>query len=211
MKPETLQGVEVGFGGESSIRWSADVFVNRLSDPITNVTIGVGPGTFPIAGFIPAGGALRQRQNVGEIKAWGIEAEASGKASGTLSWRAAGAYTDAQVRGGTRVPQLTGKRPAQTPKLTLTGGLVAEPIAPLRLSTDLRYESARFEDDLNTRRLSAGWQVDARAGWQLNDGVEVYLAADNLFGERLEVGETADGVESFAAPRTIRFGVTIRR
>ena len=211
LKPETLQGLEVGFGGEGAVRWSADVFVNRLSDPITNVTIGVGPGTFPIAGFIPAGGALRQRQNVGEIRAWGIEAEASGQASGTLSWRAAGAYTDAQVRGGVRVPQLTGKRPAQTPTWTLTGGLVAEPIAPLRLSSDLRYESSRFEDDLNTRRLSAGWQVDTRAGWRLNDGVEVYLAADNLFGEKLEVGETADGVESFAAPRTIRFGVTIRR
>lgn len=162
-------------------------------------------------GFVPAGGTLRQRQNAGEIRAWGVEGEASGDLSAALNWRVAMAYTDAEVRGGTAVPQLTGLRPAQTPKWTVTGGMGFRPLDALRLSADLRYESARWEDDLNSRRLSAGVQFDTRAAWSFAANAEVYVAAENLFDEDLEVGETADGVASYAAPRTIRVGVTYRR
>ena len=76
LKPETLQGIEAGIGGDAPFHWNGTLFYNRLKDPITNVTIGVGPGTFlPQAGFIPAGGTLRQRQNAGEIEAWGVEGD----------------------------------------------------------------------------------------------------------------------------------------
>ncbi len=211
LKPETLQGVELGLGGEGPIRWSADVFLNRLQDPITNVTIGRGPGTFPAAGFVPTGGTLRQRQNAGEIEAWGVEAESSGDVAAIASWRAAFSYTDAEVHGGPLAAQLNGLRPAQTPKWTLTGGLTVRPAQALSLSTDLRYESGRWEDDLNTRRLSAGLQLDARASWAFADHAEIYVAAENLSGEKLEVGETADGVESFSAPRTVRVGFSFRK
>jgi vitamin B12 transporter len=81
----------------------------------------------------------------------------------------------------------------------------------LSLAADARYESARWEDDLNTRRLGAGVQLDARAAWRLSQTAEVFVAAENLFDEKLEVGETADGVESYSAPRTIRVGFSFRR
>lgn len=210
LKPETLQGIEAAIAGEGVVRWSAGLFYNRLKDPIANVTICTGPCTSPVAGVIPVGGALRQRQNVGEIDAWGLEGEASGDA-GPLSWRVAAAYTDAEVDGATRAPQLTGLRPAQTPKWTMTAGARFRPVEPLELAADVRYESARWEDDLNTRRLSAGVQLDARAAWRLSETLEAFVAAENLFDEKLEVGETADGVESYAAPQTIRIGFTYRR
>jgi outer membrane receptor protein involved in Fe transport len=212
LKPETLQGVEAGLSGEwATVRWSADVFYNWLKDPITNVTIGIGPGTFPTAGFVPAGGVLRQRQNAGEIEAWGVEGEASGDLGAAMSWRMAAAYTDAEVRGGASAPQLTGLRPAQTPRWTVTAGGSWRPTNAIELAADLRYESGRWEDDLNTRRLSAGLQADARASWRFADNTEMFLAAENLFDEDIEVGETADGVESYAAPQTIRIGLTFRR
>lgn len=211
LKPETLQGVEAGLGGDGPVRWDATVFYNRLKDPITNVTLGVGPGVFPTAGFIPAGGTLRRRQNAGEIEAWGVEAEASGDLMAAVSWRSALAYTDAEVHGGASAPQLTGLRPAQTPKWTVTGGLAFRPAEAFSLSADLRYESMRFEDDLNSRRLSAGLSLDARATWRVADHSELYLAVDNLADEDLEVGQTADGVESYAAPRTFRVGFSYRR
>jgi len=212
LKPEQLYGAEAGFGGAGDAsRWSLGLFYNLLEDPIANVTIGIGPGTFPLAGFVPAGGVLRQRQNAGQIEAWGVEGEANGDFGSAFGWRAAFAYTDAEVDGGTSAPQLTGKRPAQTPEWTVTAGLDWRPLEPLMLSADLRYESMRWEDDLNTRRLSAGTSVDLRAGWSLGGGREVYLAAENLLDEELEVGETADGVESFAAPRTLRIGFAYRR
>jgi outer membrane receptor protein involved in Fe transport len=210
LKPETLRGIEVGAGGEGAVRWSATLFYNRLSDPIANVTLGVGPETFPNAGFIPAGGTLRQRQNIGKIKAIGVEGEASGGGE-AFSWRAAFAYVDAEVDGGQPAPQLTGLRPSQAPRWTVTGGLQFRPTATISLAADLRYESLRFEDDLNSRRLAPGVTLDARAGWRLRGDADVYVAADNLFGARLEVGETADGVGTYAAPRTIRIGLSIRR
>ena len=211
LQPEKLIGLEGGIGGDGMIRWQTTAFYNLLRDPITNVTIGVGPGTFPTAGFVPAGGTLRQRQNAGEIKAWGLEGEVSGNLAETLSLRAAYAYTHARVHGGTAARQLNGLRPAQTPKLTLTGGLEWHATDKLSLSGDLRYESARFEDDLNSRVLSAGVSFDARVAWSVGPASEVYLAAENLGDAKIEVGKTADGVESFAAPRTFRVGFAYRR
>ncbi|WP_293904267.1 TonB-dependent receptor [Phenylobacterium sp.] len=211
LKPETLQGIEAGMGGDGAIHWGATLFYNQLNDPITNVTIGVGPGTFPLAGFVPAGGTLRQRQNAGQIDAWGVEADSSGAINPTIGWRAAFAYTHAEIHGGSRVPQLTGLRPAQTPRWTVTGGLDVHPTDAITVSGDLRYESLRFDDDLNSRRLSAGLNLDAKAAWRFRPETELYVAVDNLADKDLEVGQTADGVESFAAPRTFRVGVTYRR
>ena len=212
LKPETLQGIEAGVGGDGGVfRWGATLFYNRLKDPVANVTIGVGPGNFPNAGFVPAGGTLRQRQNAGEIEAWGVEADSSGAITELVSWRAALSYTDAEVHGGAKVPQLTGLRPAQTPRWTVTGGMDVHPIEALSLTADLRYESLRFEDDLNSRRLSAGLTLNARATWRFSEELEFYAAVENLADEKIEVGETADGVESFSAPQTFRIGVSFRR
>jgi len=211
LKPEKLQGVEAGIGGDGDLHWQTTLFYNWLKDPITNVTVGFGPATFPTAGFIPAGGTLRQRQNAGEIEAWGLEGEASGALTEKLSLRAAYAYTHARVDGGSVAPQLTGLRPAQTPKLTATAGLDWQASDKLNVSADLRYESLRFDDDLNSRKLSAGVGLDARAAWSVGPGAEVYLAVENLGDVKLEVGETADGVESYGEPRTVRIGFAYRR
>jgi outer membrane receptor protein involved in Fe transport len=211
LKPEKLRGVEAGIGGDGDLHWQTTLFYNLLKDPIANVTVGFGPGTFPTAGFVPAGGTLRQRQNAGEIKAWGLEGEASGDLGDTLTLRGAYAYTHARVDGGATAPQLTGLRPAQTPKFTATAGLDWQASDKLNVSADLRYESRRFEDDLNSRKLAAGVQVDARAAWSVGPGSEVYLAVENLGDVNLEVGETADGVESYGEPRTVRIGFAYRR
>ena len=211
LKPETLKGVEAGIGGDGAIHWAGTVFYNWLKDPITNVTIGIGPGTFPIAGLIPAGGTLRQRQNAGEIKAYGFEGEVSGELDRVLSWRAAVSATHARVDGGRSAAQLTGLRPAQTPELAVTAGLDWRPIDRLNLTADVRYESARFEDDLNSRKLRAGTEIDARAAWEVAPHSEIYLAVDNLADAEIDVGQTADGVTSFSAPRTVRVGFAFRR
>jgi vitamin B12 transporter len=211
LKPETLQGVEAGLGGEGFAHWSGTVFYNWLKDPITNVTIGVGPATFPTAGFIPAGGTLRQRQNAGEIRAYGFEGEIAGDLTPALGWRAAVSATHARVDGGSSAPQLTGLRPAQTPELTVTAGLDWRPIERLNLTADVRYESSRFEDDINSRKLRAGTEIDMRAGWEVAPHSEVYVALDNVADAEIDVGQTADGVTSFSAPRTLRVGFAFRR
>lgn len=211
LKPETLYGIEAGLSGDDVARWNLGVFYNQVQDPITNVTLGIGPGTFPIAGFIPAGGVLRQRQNAGQINAYGLEGDVAADLSPAWTVRAAFSATHARVDGGAAAAQLTDKRPAQAPALTVTAGARWRPLERLSLDADLRYESKRFEDDLNQRTLKAGASVDLRAGWRLSPASEIYLAADNALDADLAVGKTADGVTSFSAPRTVYVGFALRR
>lgn len=209
LEPERLEGLELGVEGEGIVVWSATLFANRIRDAITNVTLGQGPGTFPVAGFVPAGGVLRQRRNAGDIEALGVEASLKGEA-GPVAWRAALAATDARVDGGASAPQLTGLRPAQAPIWSATLGADWRATGRLTLALDARYESKRFEDDLNSRELDAATTLDARAEYRLSHRATAYLAADNLLDAEVEVGETADGVESLGPPRTLRLGLTLR-
>ena len=215
LKPERLYGAELGLGGMvGRLTWNATGFLNRLDDAVTNVTIGSGPGIiagFPGAGFIPAGGTLRQRQNAGTIDAKGVEAEAGYALADQLSLRAAMDYTYARVNGGAVAPQLTGLRPAQAPRFTATAGADWRPVAPLGLHGQVRWESARFDDDQNTRRLAPSARVDARADWAINSWAQIYVAADNLFDTATETARAADGTASYDAPRVFRVGLSLRR
>ena len=211
LKPERLQGVEAGLGGAGAATWSLTAFYNRIKDPVANVTLGIGPGVFGNAGFIPDGGVLRQRRNVGAVKAYGLEAAASAPLSPSLAGRAALAWTHARVDGSPAAAQLDGKRPAQSAALTVTAGADWRASPRLGLSAEARFESARYEDDLNLRRLSSGLTADLRAAYRLSAAAEVFLSAENLFDAAVEVGESANGVESFAAPRTLRMGFSYRR
>jgi len=210
LKPERVFGGDAGFGGQHGAwSWDAGVFGQRLVDGITNVTLGVGPGIFPPGVFVPAGGAYRQRQNVGEITAWGLEAEARG-AVGALSWRLSGDYTHARVTAAERAPELVGRTPAQAPALTMVGELGIDLARYGEIHALARYESGRYDDDLNTRRLPSATQVDLEYEHHLTPAVDAFVAADNVFDADIATAINA-GVVSYAAPRTFRVGVRLRR
>lgn len=211
LAPERLYGAEVGVGGQGPLSWDADVFYNRLGDAVTNVTIGKGPGTFPLAGFVPAGGTLFERENAGAVNAYGVEADASYPVSAAFELRAGFAYTHARVDGGDQAPQLTGLRPAETPDVVATADLVWRAATRLTLSGGLRYESDRFDDDQNTRRIDGGTGVDARADLRISDGLGAFFAADNAFDARLQTGRSAAGVVTYDAPTVVRMGLVLRR
>ncbi len=207
LEPEVLYGAELGLGGDGDWRWSATLFTSRLEGAVTNVTIGVGPGVFPVAGFIPAGGVLRQRQNAGDIDAVGMEAEVSRQWGDVFGLRLAGAWTEAEVDGGSAAPQLTGLRPAQTPRVSANADLTWRVAPPVKLLASVRYEGQRWEDDLNSRSLGAATTLDLRADWRISGKAGLWLALDNVTDQAVETGQTADGIESFDAPRTLRIGL----
>ena len=210
LEPETLQGVETGLSwANDHASFGATVFWNRIEDAIVNVTISQGPGSFPRAGFVPAGGTLRQRRNAGTIEATGLELTGEHRLGDALTLVGALSVTDAEVDGGTAAPQLTGLRPAQAPVWSATAGLDWRANERLTLSARARHESRRFEDDLNSRVLDAALTVDARAEWEARDGVVLYVAAENLFDEDVDVSETGDGVAGFGPPRTLRAGLAL--
>ncbi|MBO9707737.1 MAG: TonB-dependent receptor [Caulobacter sp.] len=209
LKPERLAGFETGLTHKNSNGLiEVTAFWNRIDDPVVNVTLGFGPGTFPIGGFIPAGGVLRQRQNAGRIDAIGLEARAERKV-GPVTFRSALSATDARLDGGSSAPQLTGKRPAQAPIWSATAGLSAELTDALTLDTDLTWEGKRFEDDLNSRVLDPATRLDARLDWKVKPLVTVYVAGDNLLDANIQTSRTADGVPGYAAPRIVRVGLRL--
>lgn len=212
LAPERLAGLEAGWswaGDRAAL--TATAFWNRIDDAIVNVTIDEGPGVFPRAGFVPAGGVLRQRRNAGTIEATGLEIDGRFDLFLAVSLRVALSTTDARVDGGSTAPQLTGLRPAQAPIWSATAGLDWRPLQRLTLAADLRWESRRFDDDLNSRPLGAAATVDLRADWALTDSATVWLAASNLFDAEVEVAETGTGVAGFGPPRTVSVGVRLSR
>jgi outer membrane receptor protein involved in Fe transport len=202
LTPEKLFGAELGAGGDyNGFSWNVTGFWNRLQKAIANVTCNVPP--FACVGTPPAGGVLRQRMNAGDIDALGVEGDVSAGLTNSLSLRGAFSLTDARFVSG----QLDGKRPAQAPRVTVTGGVSWQAMDELALDGDLRWESSRFEDDLNSLRLGAALELDARATWKVSDAWAAYLAVDNALDAKIATGETADHIISFASPRVFRVGL----
>ena len=215
LKPEKLYGAEAGVGNDGAKGgWSVTGFANRLQDAIINATIAKGPTVDPfdpIGGTVAAGGTLYQRQNVDHVDALGLEGEAHRALTDSFEVRIAADYTDAEVNGGSAAPKQSGLRPAETPKFAATAGGDWRVLDRLTLSADARYESARFDDDQNTRRLAPGVTADLRAEVRVAASMVAYVAVNNLFDAAIQTGRTAANVVSYDAPRTVRVGLAWRR
>ena len=208
LSPERLKGVEVGIDifPTQSMRLGLTAFANRLDGAIANVTLGVGPGVFPQVGFVAAGGAFSQRENLNAIVARGVEAEAHGA---WRRWRfdASYAYTHARDRASGLAAALNGLSPAQTPTHQVSATLGYAPRIDALVALTGHYVTGQSENDLATRRLTGAATIDALAQWPLTRGVTLILRAENLTNARIESGISATGLITLASPRTLWAGV----
>ena len=190
LKPETLSGAEIGWGGkDENFTWNMTGFWNRLHDAITNRTLSSSPS-----------GSVAQRQNIGDVDALGIEGDAAYEIEDVLILRGAFSITDARVH--TDDPDLNGKRPAQAPRATITAGVKWHPFDPLYLGTHLDWESARFEDDRNTLRLGSAVAVEFDVKWKFSNSLGLTASLGNAFNAKIATAEATDGTISYDAPRT---------
>ena len=206
LDPERLRGAELGLewsGGPFDL--SVTAFANRLANPIANVTLGSGPGQFPGVGFVPAGGAFRQRRNLDAIRATGVEATGNWR-SGLWSASLSGSFTRARVNTGGPAEPLDGFRPAQTPPVLLAASLSWEKDRRAA-SVAARFTGAQFEDDLNERRLSSALTFDALAAWPLTRTLQLSARAENLLDERVVAGIAENGTVERATPGTLWIGL----
>ncbi|ESQ80808.1 hypothetical protein AEYBE204_00365 [Asticcacaulis sp. YBE204] len=202
LKPETLKGIETGWRyNDDSYGIDVGLFYNVLSDPISNITIGFGPGTFPTAGFIPAGGVLRQRQNAGEIQATGLEVSAGWIATLNLTLKASATLTDARMTGGD--PTLEGKRPAQATDYMATFGATYQFTGANDLSLDWVFTGESFEDDLNRQRLRPASKLRVRFDKLVTDHWSVIVTLDNALDADIPIQRTADNIISYDNRRSL--------
>lgn len=205
LRTERSRGVEAGIDWRPvdgmSVR--ATLFSNRLSRAIANVTLATGPGVFPGVGFVAAGGAYRQRQNLDAIRSKGLEVDAQASFGG---WRLAAsyAYADAKVSGKGSALGLDGLRPAQVPK-----HLASASLGWRWLSTTARYVSAQFEDDGNLRGLGDAVTLDAVANIPVGHRLSVTLRGENVTNTRVEAAISGAGIIERATPRTLWVGIKL--
>jgi outer membrane cobalamin receptor len=205
LDPEQLSGADLIWTGQlGRAQLSATAWTAHLDGPVTNVTLGTGPGTFPRAGFLPAGSAYRERRNAGRIEASGLELTARWRGD-WLDGGVMAAVTDAKVDGGRALPALTGKRPAQAPQWTLGADLAARFGAggAWQAGLGLRAESARFEDDLNSRRLDSFAALDLSLARQIGP-MRLALVVENAGDARVPVAIAGDGTVSLTGQRRWR-------
>ena len=206
LRPERLKGVEAGLSGQfGDVGLSLTAFVNRLADPVANVTLARGPGIFPGVGFVA--GDYRQRLNVGAIDVRGLEASGEVR-RGPWSIRIGASFTDAKVRADGSAAALDGLRPAQTADLLFTGGLGWESNRRA-ISLTLRHVGAQYEDDLNRQRLAPATTVDAFVAWPLGRHMQLVLRGENLLDETVVAGVGDDGSIERGTPRTLWIGLRL--
>jgi outer membrane receptor protein involved in Fe transport len=208
LEPERLKGIDAGidFRPIPTVKLGATVFYNRLEDAIANVTLGTGPGNFPGVGFVAAGGAFRQRQNLSAIRSRGAELDA---AVNVAAWRlsASYAYVDARVRAGGAAATLDGLRPAQTPKHQASATIGYGRSQAAQGSLTVRYVADQFEDDQNARVLDDAVTLDAAFVVPLAGGFSVEARAENLANARVEAGISGADIVERATPRTLWIGL----
>ena len=211
LSPEHLSGYETGvdLAPLPGLSVSATAFDNRLDDAIANVTMGVGPGTFPQVGFVGAGGAYRVRENLDAIRSRGVEIDAH-YALGAVRLSGSYAHTAARVRASGVAAPLEGLRPAQTPLDQATATIGWQRGTGLGASITARYVAAQFDDDQNSRRLAPATTFDARLTAPLLRALSVELRAENLTDRTVEAGTSGAGIVERATPRTLWLGVDYR-
>jgi outer membrane receptor protein involved in Fe transport len=182
-------------GGRLAVR--ANAFWMDVTRAVSNVTLSVTPSLI-----------TRQRQNLGRTRSRGFEAEAEARLGG--HWTLSGGYllSDARVARfpadtsleGLRVPQVAREQAAFELRYT----------NPARLTFGLQARAAgsQFDDDQNQLRLRGYFTLDALLARRLARHVEVFVAAENLTGQRYEVGRTP--VLTLGPPLFVRAGLRLR-
>ena len=178
---ERLTGVEAGFNHSLGRRffWRATGFWNRVKDPISNVTLSATPALI-----------LRQRQNLGRLRVQGIDAEIEYRINTQWGVRTRYLLNEATVSDFSANREIEGKFIPQVPKHRASLGLDYFNQKWFNVSVHGRFESSRFDDDLNRFKLGSFFVAGLAASKPLRDPWEVFVAVENLFNRRYAVRAT---------------------
>ena len=206
LRAERLTGAEGGAivtGWDQRVMVRGTFFWNQITRPVANVTLTTTPNLI-----------TRQRQNLGSTRSQGLELEASGRLSNSVTLSGGYEYTDATVTSFSVDPALAGLNPSllgldvpQTPRHQFTfQASYSRPF--ILLGVQGRFGGNQFDDDQNTLLLRRYFVLDATASHTLRRGVELFAAVENLTNRRYDVGRTP--VLTVGPPILARAGVRLQ-
>jgi outer membrane receptor protein involved in Fe transport len=196
LRAETADTFEggVGFAAlENRLALRSNVFVTTVSNPVVSVTSST-------SSLI-----TRQRQNVGETRSRGVEIDAEFTPIPELTLSASYLFVDARVTEFPANPSLVGNHLPQVARHQLTFQTSYRPTSKLSFSIQVRASSGQFEDDVNTLYLRPYFTMDARADYRISDSFGIFIAAENIFNSRYDIGLTPN--RTVAAPAFVRVGL----
>jgi outer membrane receptor protein involved in Fe transport len=196
LHPERLRGADGGVTiGSAPIFLRATYFWNKIHDAVGNRTISTTPTLI-----------TRQRQNIGDILAKGVEVELEANLPKHIVTRTAYEYSDSTISRSLDAA-LLGLHTPQVPLHAASQSLIYNGRRWSGTVTG-RYVTRQFDDDLNTFLLPSYFTADMMLRWRLGSRVESYLACENLFDRDYFTGRTP--TPTLGTPRLVRGGVRLR-
>jgi outer membrane receptor protein involved in Fe transport len=193
---ERLTGGELGIGIQpfrESVFIRGNFFWNQIDDSIANLTLSTTPALI-----------TRQRQNLGAIRARGLELSVTVKPN--RNWELSGEYllTDSTVLRFPANRSLEGLLVPQVPRNQFNFQ-ISYTHEKWTAAAQGRFTSKQFDDDLNTLPLKRFFTLDAEVSRSVSEQVRLFVALQNLTGVRYEISSTP--VLTVGPPALVRAGV----
>jgi outer membrane receptor protein involved in Fe transport len=192
-------------GGEGGLRFTSldekmvvrgTFFWNEIKRPVANVTLSTTPNLI-----------TRQRQNLGRTRSRGFELETEALINQHWKLSAGYLFADATVVRFPVNTTLEGLLNPQVARHQLTFQIKFSKPAIATMGLQGRASSSQFDDDQNQFRLASYFTLDAFVSRRIARGLEAFVAAENLFNQRYEVGKTP--VTTLGPPILIRAGIRV--
>jgi len=168
-------------------------FWNGMNDPVSNVTLSTTSSLI-----------TRERENLGSLRATGVEAAASMHFR-AIQFEAAYQYAHSTVTSFAANPLLVGLWIPEVPRHSAT--VRATYVRQLwTVVLDARYFGRQFDDDLNQYPLAGAFIANAAVTRTLPKGFAVYLAGDNVLDRRYDTARTP--TLNIAPPTVARVGLS---
>ena len=198
LRAERLTGGDVGVGLQTfgeRLFLRGNFFWSEIDDSIANVTVATTPALI-----------TRRRQNLGAIRARGIELSAVTKL--TRHWEVAGEYllTDSTVLRFPANRSLEGLWVPQVPRHQFNLQ-VSYTNASWVAGAQGRFVSRQFDDDQNTLPLERFFTLDAEVSRAVSERVRLFAAFQNLTGSRYQISSTP--VFTVGPPVLFRIGARV--
>jgi outer membrane receptor protein involved in Fe transport len=193
LRAEEVRGVSSGisFTLPDQTQLHARFFFDRVTHAIANVT--TGPNTL-------------QRRNLDATEVRGIEFRATRQMTTHVTFESAYAFTEATVTQSRQAPRLVGRSLPQVPSHAASLAVRAR-FERVEWTTQGRWNSASWDDDLNQMRLNPFLCIDSRLDYHLGPRTTLYTSLENLTATEIMTRRESSGLIGIATPRMWSAGI----
>lgn len=179
--PEHVNGYEFGVNQQvtTKVFWRATLFADRLDNPVSSVTLSTTPTLI-----------TQQRQNLGYANVKGAEGEVNWRLQQGWSIDAHYLFNQSVVGSFAANPAIVGNLLPQVPKHRASMLLNYSRAKWLDAGLEGRYESYRYDDNLNQRKLGSYFVLNLEASRALSERWRAFVNIENVFNREYFVQTT---------------------